>query len=148
MSVLVDTNILLRRVQPSHPSHLHAAESVAMLLAIGESVCFTQQNIVEFWNVATRPHDKNGLGFPLSLVIQAVSEVERLLTFLPDSAAVYTEWKRLVIAHRVSGVRVHDAKLVAAMKVHRVEQILTFNADDFARYSGIQVMHPRGLLNR
>jgi predicted nucleic acid-binding protein len=111
-------------------------------------VCFTAQNMIEFWNVATRPEDKNGLGFALELVIKAVSEVERLLTFLPDSAALYTEWKSLVIHRAVSGVRVHDAKLVAAMKVHRIDQILTFNVDDFVRYPGIHVLHPSGLMNR
>jgi predicted nucleic acid-binding protein len=53
-----------------------------------------------------------------------------------------------VIAHRVSGVHVHDAKLVAAMIVHGIDQILTFNVDDFARYSEIQVVHPRAIVNR
>jgi predicted nucleic acid-binding protein len=58
MSVLVDTNVLLRRTQPNHEQHAPAVESVASLLASGESVCFTPQNISEFWNVATRPDRK------------------------------------------------------------------------------------------
>ena len=33
MSVLVDTNVLLRRTQPGHACHLIAVESVARLLA-------------------------------------------------------------------------------------------------------------------
>ncbi len=55
MSILADTNILLRRTQPDHTSRTLAVESVAKLLAAGEAVCFTLQNISEFWNVATRP---------------------------------------------------------------------------------------------
>jgi len=43
MSVLVDTNVLLRRTQPDHPSHAVAVESVARLLAAGEPVYFTQR---------------------------------------------------------------------------------------------------------
>ncbi|MDQ2711171.1 MAG: hypothetical protein M3Y24_02865 [Acidobacteriota bacterium] len=35
MSILADTNILLRRTQPDHPSHTLAVESVAKLLAAG-----------------------------------------------------------------------------------------------------------------
>lgn len=62
MSILADTNILLRRTQPDHPSHTLAVESVAKLLAAGEPVYFTPQNIAEFWNVATRPAVNNGLG--------------------------------------------------------------------------------------
>ena len=58
MSILVDTNILLRRTQPDHPSHTLAVESVARLLAAGDPVYFTLQNMSEFWNVATRPRGR------------------------------------------------------------------------------------------
>jgi hypothetical protein len=69
MSVLVDTNVLLRRAQPDHPSHAAAVESVARLLAAGEPVYFTPQNIAEFWNVATRPAANNGLGFSVAVTL-------------------------------------------------------------------------------
>jgi predicted nucleic acid-binding protein len=36
MSVLVDTNVLLRRMQPDHPVHAVAVESVARLIATEE----------------------------------------------------------------------------------------------------------------
>ena len=75
MSILIDTNILLRRVQPAHPSHVVAVESVARLLATGETVYFTFQNIAEFWNVATRAVDKNGLGFSKELVLAQLSQL-------------------------------------------------------------------------
>jgi predicted nucleic acid-binding protein len=35
--------------------------------------------------------------------------------------------------------------LVAAMRVHAVKRILTFNEKDFARYPGIEAVHPRSL---
>jgi predicted nucleic acid-binding protein len=94
MSILADTNILLRRTQPDHPSHTLAVESVAELLAAGEPVYFTLQNISEFWNVATRPAPNNGLGFSVALVLGEIEKIERFLTLLPDSPAVYGEWKR------------------------------------------------------
>jgi hypothetical protein len=40
MSVLADTNVLLWRTQPDHPSHTLAVESVAKLLAASEPVYF------------------------------------------------------------------------------------------------------------
>ena len=43
---------------------------------------------------------------------------------------------------RVSGQKVHDARLVAAMNVHDVKTILTFDVDDFSRYRFIRVLHP------
>jgi predicted nucleic acid-binding protein len=141
MSILADTNVLLRRTQPNHEHHKAAIESVARRLAAGETVCFTPQNISEFWNVATRPIANNGLAFPVSLALEEVEKIERILTLLPDSAATYAEWKRLVVKHGVLGVKVHDARLVAAMNVHGIERLLTFSTDDFTRYA-IEVLHP------
>jgi predicted nucleic acid-binding protein len=141
MSVLVDTNLLLRRVQPTHPKHVVSMTSVARLLASGEAVCFAPQNISEFWNVATRPLANNGLGFPVSLVLSEVEKIERILTLLPDIPATYPEWKRLATEHHVQGVKVHDTRLVAAMNVHGIGRILTFNGADFARY-GIEILDP------
>lgn len=59
-----------------------------------------------------------------------------------ETPAIYTVWESLVIQHRVSGKTTHDARLVAAMKVHGVTSILTFNTEDFTRYPGIEVVNP------
>jgi predicted nucleic acid-binding protein len=64
------------------------------------------------------------------------------MSLLSDSEAVYQEWRRIIVQYGVSGVQVHDARLVAAMRVHGVTHILTLNAGDFSRYSGITVAHP------
>ena len=141
MSVLIDTNILLRRTQPNHEHHAIAMESVARLLTSGEAVCFTPQIISEFWNVLTRPVANNGLGFSISLALREVDKIERILTLLPDSPVTYTEWKRLVVKHNVLGAKFHDARLFAAMIAHGVGRILTFNTDDFTGF-GIEVLHP------
>src|SRR3954471_7023883 len=101
MAVLVDTNILLRRTQPSHAHWLLAVESVARLLAAGESVCFTPQIVAEFWLVATRPAANNGLGLSTSQASVEVASFEALLDLLPDSPAVYPEWRRLVARYDV-----------------------------------------------
>lgn len=141
MSILADTNILLRRTQPDHPSHMLAVESVARLLASSEPVYFTFQNIAEFWSVATRPIANNGLGFSSALARGELEKIERFLAILPDSSAVYAEWKRLVVRHGVRGSKVHDARLVATMNVHGIRRILTFNTADFWRYE-IEAVHP------
>ena len=142
--MLLDTNILLRRAQPSH--HI-AVESVARCLTQNVSVYFTPQNISEFWNVATRPVDKNGLGLSPEIVISEIQLMEELLTLLPDSPAVYGEWKRLVTTHKVLGSKVYDARLVATMHVYGVTNILTFNTADFKRYSDINVIDPSSLIS-
>lgn len=141
MAVLIDTNVLRRRVQPDHPHNAAAIESVALFLEKAEPVHFTLRNISEFWNVATRPIGNNGLGFPVALVAREIMDIERALTLLADTPAIYPEWKRLVTAYEVRGVKVHDARLVAVMNVHGVQSILTFNVDDFVRF-GVETLHP------
>jgi predicted nucleic acid-binding protein len=142
MSVLIDTNVLLRRAQPKHPSNVTAIQSVAKLLALDTPVYFTPQNIAEFWNVATRPTESNGMALPRQIVLAELAAIEELLTLLPDSPGIYPEWKRIVTDYNVMGVKVFDARLVAVMNVYGVRSILTYNTADFARYTGLTILHP------
>ena len=125
--------------------HSDAVRAVSALLIRGERVCILPQNLIEFWSVATRPASVNGLGFSLSQTETEVSRVESLLVVLPDSPAIYAEWRRLVVAHSVSGKQVHDARIVAAMNVHNITHILTFNLDDFKRYSFVTLVDPTSI---
>jgi predicted nucleic acid-binding protein len=142
MSVFVDTNILLRSVQPSHPMHDAAVRSVADLMRDGEALVITPQIVAEFWNVATRPVDQNGLGWSHQQTSSEIVRIEEFLSVLIESADVYSEWKRLVVANGVTGVQAHDARLVAVMNVYGVKRILTFNTEDFNRYPDIEIIRP------
>ena len=73
-----------------------------------------------------------------------LQSIERLFPVLPDSPKVYEEWRRLVVTFDVSGVQVHDARLVAFMKVNTISHILTLNVADFKRYisEGIVAVAP------
>jgi len=62
-----------------------------------------------------------------------------------QTASLFTKSGRLLVTHNVSGVQVHDARLVAAMRVQDVRRILTFNDKDFARYPDIEAVHPRSV---
>jgi predicted nucleic acid-binding protein len=107
-----------------------------MLWSEGHQFVTTPQNCSELWNAATRPMNKNGFGLSISEANSSLRLVERLFPLLPDTPAIYPEWRRLVVQTGVSGVQVHDARLVAAMLVHGVTHILTFNVADFNRYAG------------
>jgi predicted nucleic acid-binding protein len=146
MRVLVDTNILLRSAQPNHPLCSQATRAVSRLIRQKDAVFFCSQNIAEFWNVATRPADLNGLGLSHEEALKEVSSIERLLTLLPDIPAIYTAWKETVRDHKVQGVKVYDARLVATMNVYAVESVLTFNTADFKRYASITALHPSSVL--
>ncbi|HEU4388385.1 MAG TPA: type II toxin-antitoxin system VapC family toxin [Blastocatellia bacterium] len=140
---LADTNILLRFLLRSDPSYLSIRQAVRILKARREPVVTTPQNIAEFWNVCTRPTTaRGGLGLSVEATEHRLRLLERHFRVLSDNPAVYETWKALVSKHKVIGVAVHDARLVAAMIVHGVTSILTTNVGDFRRYPGINVFAP------
>ena len=123
--------------------HQDAVNAVATLLAQGEEVCVVPQNLIEFWNVCTRPGTaRGGLGLTPTQTASEIAHIESNLILIPDAPAIYDEWKHIVMTHNVHGVQVHDARLVAAMRVHGLTHLLTFNVGDFTRYPGIKVVHP------
>jgi predicted nucleic acid-binding protein len=141
VSVLVDTNVLLRQFEPAHAHHRAAVESTIRLITSGEAVHVTAQNVAEFWAVATRSAAQNGLGLAVEVAAAALDHFERVFAMLPDDPGIYGHWRRLVTMHGVIGNKVYDARLVAAMTVHGIDRLLTFNTGDFTRY-GIEVIHP------
>lgn len=143
MDYLADTNIILRLAEPAHPMHGIALKAVTKLFADGKNLCLLPQNLIEFWNVATRPADKNGLGWTAAQTDAEVAVLENTFTVLPDTSAINSEWRRLVSAHSVLGKQVHDTRIVAAMNIHRVTNLLTFNTADFKRFSNIVLVDPK-----
>ena len=67
---LSDTNIALRWVRQSDPGHGLAVAAVEALLDQGEKLYVTAQNLIEFWSVATRPAEANGMGMTLERPLQ------------------------------------------------------------------------------
>ena len=65
-----------------------------------------------------------------------------MFPLLPDTPSIYKAWENLVIQYRVSGKPAHDARLVAAMQVHGIATILTFDKTGFSRYAGMEIVHP------
>jgi predicted nucleic acid-binding protein len=68
--------------------------------------------------------------------------IENQFGLLEGGRAAHFEWRRLVVENAVLGVQVHDARLVATMRVHGIRHILTFNGRDFARYDSIEAISP------
>ncbi len=142
---LADSNILIRLVKLDHPEYPLVRSAVDALRGNGVRLGYTLQNMTEFWNVSTRPKERNGFGLTVEETETNAQQIERSFTFLADKEAVYREWRRLVVQYRVSGVQVHDARLAAAMYAHGLTHILTFNTSDFSRFGGITAIHPNSV---
>jgi predicted nucleic acid-binding protein len=139
---LADSNILLRLVKRDDPEYPLVRGAVDALLDQGIELAYTLQNMTEFWNASTRPRGRNGFGLSIEKTQTNAQEIERSFTYLPDTEAVYRQWRRLVVAHRISGVQVHDARLAATMYAYGMTHILTINTSDFARFGELTAIHP------
>ena len=142
MTFLLDANVLLRSAEPGHSQHAEATVAVRTLLRRGHELVIVPQNLYEFWAVATRPVKDNGLGMTPAEAAAEPTTIQARFALLPDTPAVFPEWRRLVLAHGVSGKPTHDARLVAAMQVHGVDHLLTFNNKHFKRFPGVVVHTP------
>lgn len=140
--MLIDTNIIIRSLELDSPDRQVAADVLRTLKAQGRDLSLARQNLVEIWAVATRPPANNGLGKTTEEAIAELTRLKNVFRILSEGPELYTAWESLVIQHRVSGKATHDARLVAAMQLHGLTSILTFNVGDFRRYPGIEVVHP------
>jgi len=70
-----------------------------------------------------------------------------MFPLLPETANVYLEWRRLVIAHQIVGKNAHDLRIVAAMIVHGLSQILTFNTGHFTRFPAVTALDPAAVVS-
>lgn len=100
------------------------------------------QVLYEYWSVATRPIQHNGLGFSPEDVDADITDWLDSFELFEDQPAIFQHWRKIVLDKRVKGKTAHDARLVAAMEQHGVTEMLTFNKADFARYSGIHAFSP------
>lgn len=139
MIYVPDTNNLLRFAMRADPQHAVVLSAIKKLKADGNKLHILPQTCVEFWNVCTRPTARNGFGLSVQQANHSLRLVEKIFPLLPDNAKVHTEWRKLVLHFGVSGVQVHDARIVAAMLVHQITHIMTFNTSDFARYSSVGI---------
>lgn len=74
---------------------------------------YTHQNIAEFWNVATWPADRNGFGLTPADADREIKVIEKgmVLLFYRTARPFTMSGGGLVVAHAVSGVQVHGARL-------------------------------------
>jgi predicted nucleic acid-binding protein len=87
---LIDTNIWLRSVQHAAPHHTAAVEALATLLSQGNDVFITAQNLIEFWSVASRSIEANGLGWSVEAVRQEINRLLVQFPLLDDTADIFS----------------------------------------------------------
>jgi predicted nucleic acid-binding protein len=141
--IAVDSGVLLRAHWPGLPESALCSEALEKAIHDeAEPVC-SVQNLVEAWNVVTRPTEsRGGLGGSIADGIEMVNNIRGAVLVEDDPPRLVDEWLLLAAQCEVKGVQVHDCRLAAWMRLHGIERILTLNPGDFSRYPGIVAMTP------
>lgn len=142
MRILVDTNILLRLADSAHGLHRVTIRAFEELKSQDHELLIAPQSIYEFWSVATRSLPSNGLGKPPSYAEKLIPTFLQMFRLLKDEGSLFDAWLELVAKHQITGVHSHDARLAAAMQVHGISHLLTFNAKDFREFPHISILEP------
>jgi predicted nucleic acid-binding protein len=135
--VLLDSNILVRLSRRDDAQFQIATQSIEAIRRDGHSICLIPQSLRQFWVVATRPREANGLGLGLSEAKELRTSFQQLFPTISDTAEVHVHWLRLTEEPGALGKKAHDVGYVAAMLAHGIESILTFDEGDFTRFAHI-----------
>lgn len=135
--ISIDASALVRIANDPDPMR-HAVLATLDRLA-DEDVRFflLPQALSEFYVVATRPFEVNGLGLTVSEADAQIEDFLQWSTLLPDPANSFRLWRRLVTESNTVGKRAHDAKLAASLSALGIRRLVTLNARDFARFNGV-----------
>jgi predicted nucleic acid-binding protein len=131
---------------PGAHEHELAIQAIIRLRQLGDKLCITAQNLIEFGAVATRPIEANGLGWSIEQARNEITQLMRRFPFLTDSSKVFEHWSQLIQCHQVIGKRAHDARLVAVMMANGITSLLSFNHEHFQGFSEIKVISPNALV--
>ncbi|MDJ0571300.1 MAG: PIN domain-containing protein [Pleurocapsa sp. MO_192.B19] len=139
---LLDTNILLRASDRTSPCYDLAVNSVASLIAQGDECLITAQVLIEFWVVATRPIEVNGLGWSVEQTEKKINQLISQFTLIEETEAILAQWLELVTRYQIKGKRTHDARLMAVAIANQISHVLTFNPKDFTKIKKLTIVHP------
>ncbi len=140
--IAVDTNLLVYAHRADSQWHAPAA-SVMRRLAEGKSAwALPWPCVYEFLAVVTHPRI---YGPPTSMP-QALDQVEAWtespsLVWLAEGDAHWETLRDTLLASKVKGPQVHDARVAALCLRHGVRELLTADRD-FSRFPGLRTRNP------
>ena len=82
--ILLDTNVIVRLSDPTAPEHGVVRAALNKLIEQATALCVTPQVLIEFWVVATRPTEANGLGWSVEETRRVLDGLMAQLALLED----------------------------------------------------------------
>ncbi|MGA0899860.1 MAG: type II toxin-antitoxin system VapC family toxin [Luteolibacter sp.] len=140
--IALDTNILVHAHRADASLHDQAKEAVRSLAESPAPWAICYHSLIEFHAVVTRPRLWQAPSTPEQAIdqIQAWRESPSLRILL-DSEDALDLVMRLAMESRVSGVMIHDARIVACCQSHGVTELWSVDRD-FSRFPSIKTRNP------
>lgn len=140
--IAVDTNILVYAHREDSPWHEVAYTRLSKLAENRTAWAIPWPCLHEFSAIVTHPRIYN----PPTPLETALSQVEAWLeapslVLLAETGDYWPQLRNALIAGRIAGPQVHDARIAALCSVHGVEELWTSDRD-FGRFAGLKTKNP------
>ncbi len=140
--IAVDTNLLVYAHRRDSSWHERARVRIAELAEGRGAWAIPWPCIHEFFSIVTHQRIYD----PPSLLDEALRQVEAwiespTLLLLAEGEGYWPELRAQLQAGRITGPRVHDARVAALCRLHGVRELWTADRD-FSRFPGLNVRNP------
>jgi uncharacterized protein len=140
--IAIDTNILVYSVREDSPWHAPALAAVQQVAEGRSPWAIPWPCVHEFLAVATHPK----IYKPPTPLRDAVLQVEYwmespTLSLLGESPGYWDHLKQALLAGKIAGPLVHDARVAAICRAAGVSEIWTADRD-YSRFTGLPVRNP------
>ena len=136
--LFIDTNILVYIANEDSDFHRKVVSGFKRTSSTYE-LWTSRQVLREYAVVMTRP---DIMEKPLSLneVISDIEKWQTILQIADENEEVTKALLELIATHQVKGKRIHDANIVASMKVNSIARLWTMNVQDFQGITETEVI--------
>lgn len=137
----VDTNVWVARIIEDHVFHARALAKLNELTEKEELLCISGQIIRELISVCSLGRN---LSRPLTWdeLRQQIDSLLAQTALLSETEASIRKLAELGANYKVIGKQIHDTNIVATMLTNGITRLVTFNPDDFKRFTEIEIIIP------
>lgn len=140
--IAVDANILVYAHRRDSEFHAAAKKVITELAEGGGTWAIPWPCLHEFFSIATHPR----VYAPPSTPADAVAQVDAWLgspslTLIGETTHHWRDLREILETGKVVGPRVHDARIAAICRAHRVTELLSADRD-FRRFPKLKVRNP------
>lgn len=140
--IAVDTNILVYAHREDSEWHARALERVTMLAEGRATWAVPWPCLHEFLAIVTHPR----IYSPPTAMAAAIDQIDAWLespsvALLAEGDEYWSDLRTTLTASKVTGPRVHDARIAALCVQHGVKELWTADRD-FGRFASIRAVNP------